>query len=86
MSVKQGDVVTHAIATEWGVGKVVEATIDRVSILFNDGTTRKIACSHFDDLVPAAHSSYHPVVPEVAPLVAAKKGVKAVSKGRKSKQ
>ncbi|GFO55766.1 hypothetical protein GMSM_27730 [Geomonas sp. Red276] len=85
MSVKQGDVVTHAIATAWGAGKVVEASTDRVSILFNDGITRKIVCSHFDNLLPAAHSSFHPVILEEAPKVAPKKAVKAAPRGQKSK-
>ncbi len=78
MSIKRGDVVTHAAAAQWGVGKVVEVSPDRVSILFNDGTTRKIACSHFESLLPAAQSSYLPV-PEVAPKVATRKAVQAAA-------
>lgn len=82
MSIKRGDVVSHVTAAEWGVGKVVEASRDRVSILFNDGITRKIACSHFEHLLPAPHSSFLPV-PADEPKVVPLKTVKAASGGKK---
>lgn len=65
MSIRRGDVVSHSTAVEWGVGKVVEVSDYRVSIHFNDGTTRKIASSHFASLVPAAPGSYIPTDPVV---------------------
>lgn len=63
MSIRKGDVVRHSTAVEWGVGKVVEVSAYRVSIQFNDGTTRKIACSHFTSLLPAAPGSFIPPLP-----------------------
>lgn len=63
MSIRRGDVVSHSIAIEWGVGKVVEVSPYRVSIEFNDGTIRKIACSHFKSLLPADSASFIPLVP-----------------------
>jgi len=70
MSIRRGDVVSHSTAIEWGVGKVVEVSPYRVSIEFNDGTTRKIACSHFTSLLPADRASFIPFAP--APKVAVK--------------
>lgn len=58
MSIKRGDVVSHSEAVEWGVGKVVEVTSLRVSIQFNNGIVRKIACSHFNRLQPAEPSAF----------------------------
>ncbi|TGU71569.1 DUF3553 domain-containing protein [Geomonas terrae] len=78
MSIKRGDVVGHCAAVEWGSGKVVEVTAKWVSIHFNDGVVRKIACSHFEKLTPAESSSFKPV-PSVAPKVA----VEAVGKVKK---
>lgn len=63
MSIRRGDVVSHSIAIEWGVGKVVEVSPYRVSIEFNDGTIRKIASSHFKSLLPADSASFIPSVP-----------------------
>lgn len=76
MSIRKGDVVSHSTAVEWGVGKVVEVTAQRVSVQFHDGTTRKIASSHFTSLLPADPGSYLPVaplVPKAAPKAGAKK-------------
>lgn len=70
MSIRRGDVVSHSTAIEWGVGKVVEVNSYRCSIEFNDGTTRKISCSHFTSLLPADRASYIPNVP--TPKVAVK--------------
>lgn len=65
MSIRRGDVVSHSEAVEWGVGKVVEVSPYRVSIQFNDGATRKIACSHFTSLLPAEPSLFIPILPLV---------------------
>lgn len=81
MSIRRGDVVTHSTAVEWGVGKVVEVSEYRVSIHFNDGTTRKIASTHFASLVRAEPGSYieaNPVV-EKATLTAKAPRKKAVT-------
>ncbi|QWV94505.1 DUF3553 domain-containing protein [Geomonas oryzisoli] len=60
MIVKRGSVVSHAMAQQWGTGKVVEVDDVRATIRFNDGMVRKIISSHFDDLKPADPASYHP--------------------------
>ncbi|GFO69501.1 hypothetical protein GMLC_30800 [Geomonas limicola] len=58
MSIKRGDVVSHSEASAWGVGKVVELTSLRATVHFNDGTTRKIANSHWGCLVPVLSTLY----------------------------
>ena len=60
MIVKRGSVVSHTVAQEWGIGKVVEVNEIRATIQFNDGMIRKITSSHFMDLQPADPSSYLP--------------------------
>lgn len=65
MIVKRGSVVSHAIAKEWGVGKVVEVNEIRATIRFNDGSIRKITSSHFTSLKPADPASYQAPVKEV---------------------
>lgn len=65
MIVKRGSVVSHAVAMEWGIGKVVEVNDIRATIRFNDGMIRKIISSHFTDLKPADPASYHPPEKEV---------------------
>lgn len=60
MIVKRGSVVSHAVAQEWGIGKVIEINDVRATILFNDGMTRKITCSHYTDLQPADPAAYLP--------------------------
>ena len=60
MAIRRGDVVSHSKAVEWGVGKVVEVTVERISIEFNDGTTRKIAGSHAANLLPAEAALFVP--------------------------
>jgi len=82
MSIKRGDVVSHSTAADWGVGKVVETGPDRVSILFNDGITRKIACSHLGLLLPAAHDSFLPASADL-PKIVPRKAVKAAPVGKK---
>ncbi|MBU5613146.1 DUF3553 domain-containing protein [Geomonas azotofigens] len=62
MIVKRGSVVSHAMAQQWGTGKVVEVDDIRATIRFSDGTVRKIISSHFNDLHPADPASYHPPV------------------------
>ena len=72
MAIRRGDIVSHSTAVEWGVGKVVEVSSYRVSIQFNDGTTRKIASSHFTSLLPAEPALFV-LAPVAAPKAAAKK-------------
>ena len=68
MSIKRGNIVCHSGATEWGAGKVVEVTPVRATIVFNDGTTRKITSSFYHYLQPTDPASYVPM-PEIAPIV-----------------
>jgi hypothetical protein len=65
MIVKRGSVVSHMVAQEWGIGKVVEVNDVRATIQFNDGMIRKITSSHFMDLQPADPSSYQPPAEKV---------------------
>lgn len=65
MIVKRGSVVTHAMAKEWGIGKVVEISDVKATIRFSDGMVRKIISSHFTDLRPADPASYQPPAEEV---------------------
>ncbi len=65
MTIKAGNIVSHAGALEWGVGKVLEVTAAMATIHFSDGKNRKIASSHFTTLRPAAAASYTPP-PEAA--------------------
>ena len=58
--------MSHSVAMEWGIGKVVEVNDIRATIRFNDGMIRKIISSHFRDLKPADPASYHPPEKEVA--------------------
>ena len=60
MIVKRGSVVSHAMAQQWGTGKVVEVDDVRATIRFSDGMVRKIISSHFADLHPADPATYHP--------------------------
>lgn len=71
MSIKRGDIVSHSEAMSWGVGKVVEATTQRISIQFNDGVIRKIACSHFQNLKRAEPALFLPI-PAAVPKAATK--------------
>ena len=61
MTIKRGTVVSHSGALEWGIGKVVEVTPLRATILFSDGVTRKIASSHYTILQPADAASFVPL-------------------------
>lgn len=79
MSIKRGDVVSHSAAIGWGVGKVVEVTSIRMTIQFNDGITRKIACSHYASLLPAEANLFVPV-PQADLKVATKPAPKGPKK------
>jgi hypothetical protein len=68
MTIKTGNIVSHACAMEWGAGKVLEVTAKMATIQFSDGISRKIAASHFTTLHPAATASYIPPA-EAAPVV-----------------
>jgi len=79
MTFKPGNIVSHSEAQEWGAGKVLEVTINRVTIQFSDGISRKIAASHYTCLVPASESSYSPpadVVPAAVVRAPRKTAVK----------
>ena len=67
MTIKRGNVVKHAGAIEWGVGKVVEVTPLKATIQFSDGIIRKIASSHYATLQPADPASFVPI-PDSAPV------------------
>ena len=71
MIVKRGSVVSHTVAREWGVGKVVEVTPLRATIQFSDGIIRKIASSHYMILQPAEPASFVPI-PAGVPVVKAR--------------
>lgn len=60
MNVKRGSVVSHAMAQQWGTGKVVEVNDFKATIRFSDGMVRKIISSHFTDLRPADPATYTP--------------------------
>lgn len=60
MNVKRGSVVSHAMAQQWGTGKVVEVDDFKATIRFSDGMVRKIISSHFTDLRPADPATYTP--------------------------
>jgi len=75
MTIKNGSIVCHAAALEWGVGKVLEVTPSMATIQFSDGKSRKIAASHFTVLQPASAASYTPP-PDVAPQVKAARAAK----------
>ena len=77
MIVKRGCVVSHAVAQEWGIGKVVEVNDVRATIQFNDGMVRKITSSHYMNLQPADPASYLPPSEKVP--VAKVKAVRAAA-------
>jgi transcription elongation factor GreA-like protein len=79
MSIKVGNTVSHAGASEWGVGRVLEVTATKVTIQFSDGGSRKIASSHFSTLQPADAALYVPPPAAVA-VVAARPAVKRARK------
>ena len=71
MTFKIGSVVSHASATEWGTGKVLEVAVDRLTIQFSDGKSRKIAASHYALLQPADAAAY--IAPAKVAVTAAAK-------------
>ena len=79
MIIKRGNVVSHAGALQWGVGKVVDVTPLKATIQFSDGIIRKIASSHYTILQPADPDSYVPA-PDSIPVVKARVAVKRVKK------
>lgn len=85
MNVKRGSVVSHSVAKDWGIGKVVEVDDIRATIRFNDGIIRKIISSHFTDLHPADPASYVP--PSKEPVTGrARTPRSTVAKPRKAKK
>lgn len=82
MIIKRDSVVSHVVATQWGVGKVIEVNEIKATIRFNDGIVRKIISSHFADLQPANPASYIPLAP---PPAAKEKAAAAPRKPRKAK-
>ena len=84
MIVKRGSVVSHMVAQEWGIGKVVEVNDVRATIQFSDGMIRKITSSHFMDLQPADPASYQPPTEKV-PVVKVKAASAAPKKPKKLK-
>lgn len=79
MIIKRGKVVSHTGAHEWGVGKVVEVTPLKATILFSDGIIRKIASSHYAILQPADPAAFVPI-PDSVPVVKARTTVKRQKK------
>lgn len=79
MTIKRGRVVSHTVAHEWGVGKVIEVTPLRATIQFSDGIIRKIASSHYTTLLPADPASFVPPV-ESVPVPKARATTKRVKK------
>jgi hypothetical protein len=84
MIIKRGSVVSHTVALEWGIGKVVEVNDIRATIQFNDGMIRKITSSHFASLQPADPASYLPPSEKVA--VPKVRAVRAKAVGAKPKK
>lgn len=66
MIIKRGNVVSHAGAIEWGVGKVMEVATLKATIQFSDGIVRKIASSHYTILQPADPALFVSPVASVA--------------------
>ncbi len=60
MTIKEGSIVSHPGALQWGAGKVLVVTDSMVTISFSDGKERKIAASHFGILQPADKVLYLP--------------------------
>jgi len=68
MKFKPGIIISHSTAPQWGSGKVLEVDTDKITIIFNDGETRKIKASHFDSLQPADPESFQEPVKKAARL------------------
>jgi hypothetical protein len=85
MIIKRGNVVSHAGAIEWGVGKVVEVSALRATIQFSDGIIRKISSSHFTILNPADPASFVPI-PDSISAVKVRATAKRVKKVKEVKE
>jgi Protein of unknown function (DUF3553) len=68
MQIKLGTIVSNPGAIAWGVGKVTEVAYSNATIQFSDGTTRKIAASHYPILQPGDPAFFVPI-PENIPVV-----------------
>ncbi|MFA7059641.1 MAG: hypothetical protein WC156_02335 [Pedobacter sp.] len=79
MTIKRGNVVSHAGAIEWGSGKVVEVNGFKATIQFSDGIIRKIASSHYTILQPADPASFVSSV-EIVPTPKVRAVIKRVKK------
>ena len=83
MIIKRGNVVSHAGAIEWGVGKVIEVNALKATIQFSDGITRKIASSHYTTLQPADSASFVPI-PDSVQVVKVRVSAKRVKKEKQA--
>ena len=83
MIIKRGNVVSHAGAIEWGVGKVVEVTALKATIQFSDGILRKIASSHYTILQPADPASFVQI-PDSVPAVKVRATAKRAKKSKEA--
>lgn len=83
MIIKRGNVVSHAGAIEWGVGKVMEVAALKATIQFSDGIIRKIASSHYTILQPADSALFVSPVASVA-VPKARATTKRVTKVKES--
>ncbi len=79
MTIKAGNIVSHAGASEWGAGKVLEVTAAKATIQFSDGKSRKIAASHYATLLPTEAASYLPP-PEASPVVKTRPAARTAKK------
>jgi hypothetical protein len=86
MIVKRGCVVSHTVAQEWGIGKVMEVNDVRATIQFNDGMIRKITSSHYMSLQPADPASYQPPCEKVPAAKVKAVRVAAPKKPKKLKE
>ena len=60
MTIKVGNIVTHASGLGWGSGKVLEVSGTSALIQFSDGKNRRIAGTHYLFLQPAALNTFAP--------------------------
>lgn len=81
MTIKEGTIVSHEGAQQWGAGKVLAVTPFMVTIRFSDGKDRKIAASHFGTLHSADASLYVP--PPVAAPEPARSAARKSTKVKK---
>lgn len=83
MNLKPGIIVSHNSAPQWGSGRVLEAAADKVTIIFNDGETRKITAAFFAALQPADPASFQEPARKT-PQLRTKKAAATPSKPRSS--